>query len=289
MDASIITIHCSQIHKSPTAHVSTKMFPSTFPYSHLAKLYIFQILGLPKVPKCLIQCSKLSCDSGEVLISGWSGWWFDPRCEMFSLLDGEILARQVGSQEPIHIDVGSKRHHAPNGYLSKVGLIGSIHVELPNVGCLIIQETILAKEWSYFHLAWKIIDYLHLKDLLKYECNLYLKQPMTSPLGNIIVAYRTSNYKLGIEIGQRLTIPISRYNRLCNFFFSYITFENDHNPCRVVPYITSLEIHLHHYFENVVLGNLKCCFQSDHKVDINLHLTEATTSATLRNKPVGTS
>jgi hypothetical protein len=33
---------------------------------------------------------KLPRDSGEVPISEWSGWQFNFRCEIFSLLDGRI-------------------------------------------------------------------------------------------------------------------------------------------------------------------------------------------------------
>ena len=34
-------------------------------------------------------------DTGELLISDWSGWRFDLHYETFSLLDGNKLARQV--------------------------------------------------------------------------------------------------------------------------------------------------------------------------------------------------
>ena len=34
---------------------------------------------------------KLPGDSGEVLISEWSGWQFDPRYEIFSLLNQKEL------------------------------------------------------------------------------------------------------------------------------------------------------------------------------------------------------
>ena len=32
---------------------------------------------------------KQLVDSQEVPIFDWSGWWFDSRCEIFSLLDGK--------------------------------------------------------------------------------------------------------------------------------------------------------------------------------------------------------
>ena len=96
---------CSHIHKSPTAHILTSLFSSsciphncsyvptacshvtthvlthvcshisksTFPCSHLAKVYLFQILGLPKVPKSLIQCyyafsSRLAISTHKQLV-----------------------------------------------------------------------------------------------------------------------------------------------------------------------------------------------------------------------------
>ena len=63
-----------------------------------------------------------------------------------------------------------------------------------------IKETFLAKEWNYFHLLGKELDYLHLKDFLKYEFELYLKQPLT-PQHTTIVAYDTSNHRLALETG----------------------------------------------------------------------------------------
>ena len=44
-----------------------------------------------------------------------------------------------------------------------------------------IKEAFIVKYWSSFHLLGKELDYLHLKDFLKYECELYLKQPLTPP------------------------------------------------------------------------------------------------------------
>jgi hypothetical protein len=51
---------------------------------------------------------RLPDDRVEVPMSEWSGWRFDSHCEIFSLLDGENLARQVGSQEPTQRKVGNK-------------------------------------------------------------------------------------------------------------------------------------------------------------------------------------
>ena len=45
-------------------------------------------------------------------------------------------------------------------------------------------------------------NYLHLKDFLKYRCELYLKQPLTPPQRKIIVAYRTSNHRLTLDGGE---------------------------------------------------------------------------------------
>ena len=54
----------------------------------------------------------------------------------------------------------------------------------------------------------KELAYLHLKDFLKYECELHLKQPLTPPQCKIIAAYRTSNHSLAIEPRQWSTNPI---------------------------------------------------------------------------------
>jgi hypothetical protein len=35
----------------------------------------------------------------------------------------------------------------------------------------------------------------------KYECEFYLKQPLTPPQLKTIIAYRTTNHRLAIEIG----------------------------------------------------------------------------------------
>ena len=65
-----------------------------------------------------------------------------------------------------------------------------------------IKEVFLAKEWNSFHLSRKKLGYLHLKRFLDYECELYLKQPLTPPQHKIIFAYYTSNHRLAIDIGQ---------------------------------------------------------------------------------------
>jgi hypothetical protein len=60
-----------------------------------------------------------------------------------------------------------------------------------------------SKEWNSFHLLGTNLVYLHLEDFLKYECELYSKQPLTQPQHKIIVAYCTLNHRLAIEIGWR--------------------------------------------------------------------------------------
>ena len=44
------------------------------------------------------------------------------------------------------------------------------------------------------------LDDLHLKDLLKYKCEVYLKQPLIPPQRKIIVAYHTLNFRLAIKL-----------------------------------------------------------------------------------------
>ena len=61
------------------------------------------------------------------------------------------------------------------------------------------MEAFLAKEWNPLHLSKKKLDYLHLKEFLKYECELYLKEPLTPPQCKIIVAYHTANHKLAMK------------------------------------------------------------------------------------------
>lgn len=70
-----------------------------------------------------------------------------------------------------------------------------------------------------FHLMGNKIDYLHLKGFLDYECESYLKQPLTPPQCKIIAASCTSNRRLAIETRQWSTILISRDIRLCYFCF----------------------------------------------------------------------
>ena len=89
-----------------------------------------------------------------------------------------------------------------------------------------IKEVFLAKDWNYFHLFKEKLYYLHLEDLLKYKCELYLKPLLTPPQRKIIFAYCTSNHRLAIETGQWTTIPNSRNTRLCHLI-SYNAVENE--------------------------------------------------------------
>ena len=61
-----------------------------------------------------------------------------------------------------------------------------------------IKKAFLVKEWSSFHLLGKKLDYRHLKDFLKYEYELYLKQSLTPPQRKMIATYHTSNHRLAI-------------------------------------------------------------------------------------------
>ena len=72
----------------------------------------------------------------------------------------------------------------------------------------------LAKEWNSFHIYEKKLDYIHLKAFLKYECELYLKQPLSPAQHNINVAFHTLSHRLAIETGGWMIIPISRDTRL---------------------------------------------------------------------------
>ena len=74
-----------------------------------------------------------------------------------------------------------------------------------------------------------------------------------------------------------MTIPISRDNKLYHFG-SYNIFENEAHfgvVC-VGDKISSI-------FKHIVFKNLKSFFQLDHGVDIELYLSKATDSTTLRN------
>jgi len=84
-------------------------------------------------------------------------------------------------------------------------------------GIFIIQyfkkKVFLGKEWNFFHLLGNKLDYLHLKDFLKYECELYLKQPLTPSQHKIIVSYCISimDLSLTLDDGQLSYLEIKDY------------------------------------------------------------------------------
>ena len=78
---------------------------------------------------------------------------------------------------------------------------------------MISRRFFLLKSEIVFYFVRKKPHYLHVKDILIYECELYFKQPLTPHQHKIIDAYRTSNHGLAFEIGWWLTTPISRYYR----------------------------------------------------------------------------
>ena len=124
----------------------------------------------------------------------------------------------------------------------------------------IIKEAFLPKEWNSFHLSWKKLDYLHLQDVLTYECELFLKQPLTPPQCKTIFAYYTSNHRLAIQVGRWMTIPISRDTTL-RHFCSYNVLENEAHFMLECP---SLEISFHHFWE-CNSWELKSIFQLHHQ------------------------
>jgi hypothetical protein len=63
------------------------------------------------------------------------------------------------------------------------------------------KEVFIAIVWKYFHLFGKKLNYLHLKDFRKYECELYMKQPLTPPQRKIIVGYHNFQIGLAIKVG----------------------------------------------------------------------------------------
>ena len=61
--------------------------------------------------------------------------------------------------------------------------------------------------------------------ILKHECEMYLKQPLTPPQHKIIAAYRTSNHRLAIELGDG-QLSLSLDIRLW-YFCSYNAIDNE--------------------------------------------------------------
>jgi len=129
------------------------------------------------------------------------------------------------------------------------------------------QGGFLAKEYNSFHLSGKKLDYLHCKDFLRYECELYLKQPLTLPQCKTIIAYRTVNHRLAIKIRRWSTIPIPSDDRLSHYC-SYNAVENEAHFMSESP------------LYNPIGGQMSItiweCSVREHHVDISLYLTEAT-------------
>jgi hypothetical protein len=71
---------------------------------------------------------------------------------------------------------------------------------------MISRKFFLFKSATLSIYAGKKIDYLHLKDFLKYKCELYLKQPWTPPQCKIITAYCTSNLRLPLKLDDEQLI-----------------------------------------------------------------------------------
>ena len=125
-----------------------------------------------------------------------------------------------------------------------------------------------------FHLFGKKLDYLHLKDFLKYECELYLKQPLTPPQCMIIATYHTSNHRLATEIGRWTSILVSRDTRLCHFCSSNVV-ENEAHFVLECPLYNQIRDKFSSLSENVVPRTwiIKSFFQLDQQVNISLCLT----------------
>ena len=138
---------------------------------------------------------------------------------------------------------------------------------------MISSRLFLTKECNSFHVLGKKLIYLHLKDFLKYECEMYLKKSLSPPQRKIIDAYHTMNHTLAVGTERWLTIPspiFSRDNRLCHFF-SYIIVEIEAHFVLEGPlYNSMIRDKLQSLFENIILGSLKSFFQLDHQVDISL-------------------
>jgi hypothetical protein len=113
------------------------------------------------------------------------------------------------------------------------------------------------------------LDYLHLKDFLRYECELYLKPSLTPPQCKSIAAYHTSNHKLAIEIRRWTSILIPRVTRLCHFC-SYNAVENEAHFMLACPLYNPIRYKFQSLFEHVVPGSLKSFFQLDQQVNISL-------------------
>jgi hypothetical protein len=113
----------------------------------------------------------------------------------------------------------------------------------------------LLKSRTLFHLFGKKLDDLHLKDFLKYKCELYLKQSLTPPQCKIIVALHTSNHRLAIETRQWTITPISRDTRLCHFCLYNVVEDEAHFMFECLLY-DPIRDNFPSPLENIVLGSL---------------------------------
>ena len=75
--------------------------------------------------------------------------------------------------------------------------LDEINPTTSNLTYVDIKEVVLTKEWNSSHLSWKKLNYLHLKNILKYEYEQHCK---------IIATHYTSNHRLVIETRQCSTI-----------------------------------------------------------------------------------
>ena len=142
--------------------------------------------------------------------------------------------------------------------------------------CDDVKEVFLAKEWNSFHFSRKKLDYIHLKDFLKYECESYLKQSLTPPKCKIVATHPSSKHELAIEIGRWSTIPVSRDTKLCPFC-SYDVVGNEAHNVLECPLCNPIRDKFPSLFENLLLRSRKSFFQLDHPVSHYLHDTTHST------------
>ena len=120
---------------------------------------------------------------------------------------------------------------------------------------------ILAKVWNSFHLLGRKLGYPHLKDSLKYECELYLKRPSTPPQWQIQKAYRTPNHRLTIE---NWTMVDHIYLSLEIIYYTThaptMQLKTRHILWWNVPYVNPTRDKYSSLFENVSLGSLKSSY-----------------------------
>jgi hypothetical protein len=74
---------------------------------------------------------------------------------------------------------------------------------------MLSRRLVLLKSKNPFHLSWKKLDHLHLKDFLKYEREFHLKQPLTPTQRKTTTAYCAMNNRVAIETRRWSTVPIS--------------------------------------------------------------------------------